>query len=196
MLQIVDTMILASGGEDEIVRIWKIKGASQEIDCIHVLGGHTGRIWSIDFSPVDSNLLASGDQHVIRLWDVAAEACVGTLQEHAGRIYALAFSPDGTLLASGGEDHTVRIWDIKTQQCIAVLAEHEKRIRAVVFNAAGTLLASGSHDGTVRIWDVQSHACIHILRTDRPYERMNITGVKGITSAQKTMLKDLGAIEA
>jgi hypothetical protein len=29
----------------------------------------------------------------------------------------------------------------------------------------------------------------------RPYERMNITGVKGLTEAQKATLKALGAIE-
>jgi WD40 repeat protein len=57
------------------------------------------------------------------------------------------------------------------------------------------MLASGSHDGTVRLWDVQSHECVRELRIDRPYERMNITGIKGITEAQKKMLKDLGAVE-
>jgi hypothetical protein len=33
------------------------------------------------------------------------------------------------------------------------------------------------------------------LRSDRPYEGMNITGVTGITDAQKATLKALGAIE-
>jgi hypothetical protein len=33
------------------------------------------------------------------------------------------------------------------------------------------------------------------LRCDRPYERMNISGVTGITEAQKASLKTLGAIE-
>jgi hypothetical protein len=30
---------------------------------------------------------------------------------------------------------------------------------------------------------------------DRPYEGMNITGVKGLTEAEKATLKALGAIE-
>src|SRR6266480_2489219 len=33
------------------------------------------------------------------------------------------------------------------------------------------------------------------LRSDRPYEHMNITDVKGLTVDQKAMLKALGAIE-
>jgi hypothetical protein len=33
------------------------------------------------------------------------------------------------------------------------------------------------------------------LRRDRPYERLNITGIKGLTDAQKLTLKMMGAIE-
>jgi len=33
------------------------------------------------------------------------------------------------------------------------------------------------------------------LRADRPYERMNLTGVEGLTEAQVATLKALGAIE-
>jgi hypothetical protein len=33
------------------------------------------------------------------------------------------------------------------------------------------------------------------LRRDRPYERLDVTGVKGLTEAQKTTLHALGAIE-
>ena len=191
-----DDILLASGGEDEKIRIWQITRAAQEAKRIHKLTGHRGRIWSLAFSPGDNNLLASGgDDSDIRLWDLRAETSIATLQAHTGRIYFLAFSSDGTLLASGSEDHTVRLWNIKTQQCIAVLRGHTTRIRSVAFDNTGTLLASGSHDGTVRVWDVQSHECIRVLRTDRPYERMNITDIKGITGAQRKMLRDLGAVE-
>ena len=34
------------------------------------------------------------------------------------------------------------------------------------------------------------------LRRDRPYERRNITGIKGLTDAQKQSLKLMGAIES
>jgi len=35
----------------------------------------------------------------------------------------------------------------------------------------------------------------HTLRTPRPYEGMNIAGVAGLTEAQKSTLKALGAVE-
>jgi WD40 repeat protein len=57
-------------------------------------------------------------------------------------------------------------------------------------------LASGSSDdGTIKLWDVHAGECLKTLRSDRPYERMNITGVKGLTEAQKVTLKALRAVE-
>jgi len=45
------------------------------------------------------------------------------------------------------------------------------------------------------VWNPQSGEHLRTLRRDRPYERLNISGVKGLTEAQKTTLRALGAIE-
>jgi len=47
----------------------------------------------------------------------------------------------------------------------------------------------------MKLWDVETGTCIKTLQGLRPYEGMNITGVKGLTAAQKEGLKALGAIE-
>ncbi len=43
---------------------------------------------------------------------------------------------------------------------------------------------------------MESGEHVVMLRPDRPYERLNITGVKGLTDAQKLTLKMMGAIES
>jgi hypothetical protein len=45
------------------------------------------------------------------------------------------------------------------------------------------------------LWDLQSGEHLQTLRRDRPYERLNITGVRGLTQAQKATLRALGAME-
>ena len=65
----------------------------------------------------------------------------------------------------------------------------------MAFSPLGSLVASGSYDGTIKLWDVDSGVCVRTLRNERPYEMMNITSVSGLSSAQKAMLRTLGAIE-
>jgi hypothetical protein len=45
------------------------------------------------------------------------------------------------------------------------------------------------------LWDLQTGAFVQSLRRDRPYERMDITGLTGITDAQRTSLLGLGATD-
>ncbi len=59
----------------------------------------------------------------------------------------------------------------------------------------GSRLASCGEDGTIALWNVQSGEHRRILRRDRPYERLNITGIQGLTQAQLALLRALGAVE-
>ena len=80
-------------------------------------------------------------------------------------------------------------------QYLQTFAKQDVQVWSVAFSFDGSLLASGDDDGTIIIWDTQTGTSLQTLHTDRPYERMNIRGVKGLTEAQKASLKTLGAIE-
>lgn len=75
------------------------------------------------------------------------------------------------------------------------LQGHTKAVLSVAFSFKGEIIASGSDDGTIKLWDVQTGECLNTLTTPRPYESMNITGVAGLTEAQRSTLKALGAVE-
>jgi WD40 repeat protein len=89
----------------------------------------------------------------------------------------------------------VRLWDAHTGYCLHRLSGHSNKVWPVCFSADGHTLVSGSLDETIRLWDVETGASLHTLHSDRPYERMNITGATGLTLAQVATLKALGAVE-
>ncbi|MDF5727192.1 MAG: NB-ARC domain-containing protein [Rhizonema sp. PD38] len=188
---------LASSSEDQTIRLWSVTTG----ECLHILDGHSSRVQSIAFSPDGQTLSSGSGDGTVRLWSVSTGECFNIFTGHSNNVWSVAFSSDGSILASASLDQTVRIWDISTGTCLKTLSVFAHSVRsAIAFSPALTkakhhTLASGSQDGTILIWDVETGQCLTTLSPDKPYKGTNITGVTGITAAQKAAFKALGAIE-
>jgi WD40 repeat protein len=107
----------------------------------------------------------------------------------------VALSRDASRLASGGVDGTVRLWDVSGRTSLGTLEGHTGVVWSVALSGDGQLLASGGDDGIVRLWDAPTGGVVHLLRSDRHYQRLDITGLTGVTEAQHAALIALGAVE-
>lgn len=186
-----DGQLIASSSSDHTVRLWDVNTGS----CRITLHGHSDQVWCVAFSPNGNTLASGSDDHTIRIWNITGGNCLRTLQGHTHWVRGIAFSPDGHTLVSGSHDQTIRLWDTRTGHSLGVLQGHTSWIWSVALSPDGRIIASGSDDGTVKLWSTQSGECIRTLRGERPYERMNITGVTGLSEVQKVALRTLGAIE-
>lgn len=186
-----DRSRLAAGSHDRTVKLWEVSTGK----CLQTLRGHTNWVDSVAFS-LDGTLLASGNHdRTVRVWEVSTGKCLKILQGHTDGVLSVAFSPDGATLASGGHEGTVRVWEVSSGACLKTLHSHPSRIWAVVFSPDGSLVMSGSEDRTIRCWNIRTGECVNRVR-NRLYEGMNITGITGLTEAQKATLRALGAVEA
>jgi transcriptional regulator with XRE-family HTH domain len=133
----------------------------------------------------------------VRVWRVEQEAGEHlhlARRAHTDVVRALAFSPDERTLASGSPDGSVKLWDVESGRLLWSDWQNSAII-CLAFSPDGRRLASCGDDGTIQVWDLASGQHLRTLRRDRPYERMNITGIQGLTQAEIATLRALGAIE-
>ncbi|MCX6049738.1 MAG: BTAD domain-containing putative transcriptional regulator [Chloroflexi bacterium] len=192
-----DGRILASVGADRSLRLWDMTQRHypelvERRKTVQEEGEQD--IFSVAISPDDAKV-ACGGNHVIHLWRLQGDEAPLILHQHTTWIFSVAFSPDGATLASSSADCTVCLWDVARGALRHVLRGHSETVYKVVFSPDGAAVVSCSFDGTIKFWDSQTGECVNTLRIDGPYAGMNITGTRGITEAQRTALRTLGAIE-
>ena len=155
-------------------------------------------VMSVAWSP-DGTRVASGGggrgSGELFVWCARSGELLHTLSELSEIVYALAWSPTGTILVSGGSDGMLCWWDVERGECVHTCRAHQGTVQSLKVSPDGRSLASCGDDGAINIWDLESGEHLRTLRPDRPYERLNITGIQGVTQAQKASLRALGAIE-
>ncbi|MEO0985004.1 MAG: TIR domain-containing protein [Cyanobacteria bacterium J06639_14] len=108
-----DMSLIASGGEDEKVRLWTLEG-----ELIEVLEGHTDAITRVNFSADGKFLVSSSRDGTVRLWTAKGKS-ISVLTEHAQDVSSVTFGPkDNTpfssaeVLASASFDSNVLLWKL------------------------------------------------------------------------------------
>ena len=129
------------------------------------------------------------------MWDAHSGMPVHAFVGHPGVVTALSWVPGGDLLISGGSDGRLRWWDLHHGECVRVCKAHQGAVQALKVSPDGSRLASCGEDGAIYIWELERGERLQTLRRDRPYERLNITGIQGLTQAEIATLRALGAIE-
>jgi WD40 repeat protein/transcriptional regulator with XRE-family HTH domain len=182
---------LASGGDDQVIRLWDPEGAR----CLRTLEGHSGRVRGLAFSPDGVLLASAGEDGQVLLWEVESGRLLQRLRAHRGRVRSVSFSVDGRWLASSGDDLMICLWERSGTLLRRIASGHMQTVRALCFAPHGSLLASAGDDGRIGLWEGETGRCLRMLSGPRPYEGMNIKGVEGLSEAQKKALLALGAVE-
>jgi WD40 repeat protein/transcriptional regulator with XRE-family HTH domain len=189
-----DGTLLASCGDDGTVCLWEASDGSQRA----LLQGHRGMVTSVAWSPEGAQLASGGGGRgsgELVVWDVLSGECLHTWSQPSAIVCSLAWSSTGAVLLSGDSDGSMRWWDTQSKECLRVRKGHQGAVQSLKESPDGKMLASCGDDNAVQLWDLQSGELRQTLRRDRPYERLDISGVKGVSEAQKATLRALGAIE-
>lgn len=183
---------VAVGCEDGSVQQWDISSKR----AIQNYQGAQTRIRGLACSAKSNWLIGGGYDPYLYVWDLATGQLLHQLAGYKATINKVEISPDDQWVVSGDDEGDFRVWNTTAWQCEQVVKAHTLGIDALALSKDGRLLATGGIEGTIRIWETNSWQCIQTLIPPRPYEGMNITGVAGLTSGEKSALLELGAIES
>jgi WD40 repeat protein/transcriptional regulator with XRE-family HTH domain len=188
-----DGQRLASCSEDRTVRLWRaVDGA-----LLHTLTAHETSVAGVAWSPDGRRLASCGGGGTIGelvVWDAETSVWLQSLVGHDSVVYRVAWSRDSKTIFSGGMTGVVRWWDIESGANLHTWQSHRGWIRSLSVSSDGTMLVSSGEDGVIHLWHTERSELIRTLRIDRPYERMDIRGLTGITEAQRAALLALGAV--
>ncbi len=118
-----------------------------------ILGGHTGGVSSVAFSPDGARIVTASYDSTARIFDAATGRQLSLFGGQEDKLTSAAFSPDGKRVVTGSRDRTARVWDIASGTAILILRSDLGVVTSAAFNDDGTLIVTSVQDGTSVVWD-------------------------------------------
>ncbi|KAJ8868044.1 hypothetical protein PR048_031853 [Dryococelus australis] len=158
--------LVCSGSDDCTVKMWDPRKRGQ---CSTF--NNTYQVTAVTFSDTAEQILSSGIDNDIKVWDTRKSSILYRLKGHTDTVTGLALSPDGSYVLSNSMDNTVRIWDVRPfapqERCVKILTGHqhnfEKNLLRCSWSPDGSKVSAGSADRFVYVWDTTTRRIMYKL---------------------------------
>lgn len=156
-----DGRMVASVGEDSIVRIWKVDEITIPIE----LKKHTKPVRTVALSRDGKMVASGGDDKEINLWETSNGKLIRTIQGHTNWVFRVAFSPDGKTLASASGDRSIKLWNTDDGKLIKSIQIPEADERFVDFsNDLKSIALYNAKTKGVRLWQMEENKMLRELQ--------------------------------
>ncbi|GIK15783.1 MAG: hypothetical protein BroJett003_07470 [Planctomycetota bacterium] len=98
-----DGTLLASGGQDNTARLWRVSDG----ELLHTLIGHIDYVFSVVFTLDGATIFTASRDGTIKYWRVDDGELVNTLSGHQPGVLCVAVSPDDRRITFGRMDATL-----------------------------------------------------------------------------------------
>eukprot|EP00753_Platysulcus_tardus_P016581 PLAT5851.1.p1 GENE.PLAT5851.1~~PLAT5851.1.p1 ORF type:complete len:367 (+),score=131.89 PLAT5851.1:89-1189(+) len=161
-----DDGAVASGGLDNVVSIYSIRGGEPSTRPRASLAAHDGYISCARFYGDDQMLSASGDS-TIMLWDVERELPLTVFDTHAADVsWVEASDVQSSLIVSASCDATARVWDVRSGKQTHSFDGHESHVNCARWLPGSLSFATASDDSDVRLFDLRSYSQLQCYSHD------------------------------
>ncbi|KAI8646785.1 WD40-repeat-containing domain protein [Parasitella parasitica] len=156
------------------------------------LKGHTGAVYTVEFSQ-NGALLASGSfDKTVRIWDTAsAQKETLCLKAHTLNISDLTWTPDSSMLLSGAYDETCKTWDVESGK-LSSSYDTEGLVQCVGWDFVDSnIFYYGTSRKVLAMVDIRSEGNASVIRNDAMINTLYASrdGIHVITGDAQGMLK-------
>ncbi|CDF37632.1 unnamed protein product [Chondrus crispus] len=161
---------VVAGFGDSTVRMWDAKGTGTAESGAGGLGGraarlvgHSGAVYSVDWSKCGRFILSGSGDGTVRLWSAGLKSNVVAYRGHNYPVWSVEFSGVDHYFASGGYDRTARAWCTERISPVRIFAGHLADVDAVRWHPNCNYVGTGSSDRTARLWDMRDGRCARVF---------------------------------
>ncbi len=143
-----DGQLLACGNDRAVIRIIPVSGEG----LMYELTGHTDKIKALAFTPDNKELVSSGVDGKIIMWDMENRK-PELLLTASEAVNALDVSVSGKYLIAASDSGLIHLWDLENKTAINALDTEKGSIRVVRFMDDKSY-AVGYQNGLIEFWNV------------------------------------------
>lgn len=147
-----DGETLASGGNDNIVKVWDAKNSLTK----HTFTAHTAAVKALAWCPWKTNLLASGGGSSDRrlcFWNTFDGSLSHSL-DTGSQICCMLFSDyyHELVTSHGFAENQLMVWKLPQYKMVGSINAHHSRVLQLTMSPDGTTVASAAGDENLKFW--------------------------------------------
>ena len=115
--------------------------------------GHTGPVYSSQYSPDGNRIVTASGDGTAKVWDAQSGKLIHDLTGHTDLVPSVQYSPDGNRIVTASRDKTVKVWDALSGKLIHDLVGHTGMSWSAQYSPDGNRIVTTSWDKTAKVWD-------------------------------------------
>lgn len=152
-----DSMLIASGGNDNKVCIWDLRWPSEPR---WIQDDHMAAVKALDWCPWQPSLLATGSgtaDRRIRFWNTSSNTCLRQIQcesQVCGLRWSTAGHHSEIVSTHGFSNNELAVWHYPSLSKVVGMRAHETRVLQAALSADGSTLVTAAANEHLKFWNI------------------------------------------